>query len=240
MISHNFDHLKNTSWAKVSEQKKLSRFSKFLIRAYRVNLLREKVLSMCRRLEGGDFFSATLRQIFNQYHNVKIGKYSYGCFKPNLLPSGTEIGNYCSIADQLCILRRNHPYQRVSQHPFFFNHNLGMVSVDTIEDNEDNPLIIGNDVWIGQRVTILPNCKKIGDGVIIGAGAVVTKNVEPFTVVAGNPARKICDRFSVEVKSEVLRSKWWNKNIVELLEKGFPVDVEMESEQISSVLKVSF
>lgn len=75
--------------------------------------------------------------------------------------------------------------------------------------------IIGNDVWIGQNVTILPGVH-IGDGVIIGANSVVGSNVEPYTIIAGNPAKEIRKRFDDELIEIMKKLKWWNKSIEEI------------------------
>jgi len=86
-----------------------------------------------------------------------------------------------------------------------------------IPSNEDNPLIIGNDVWIGDGVTILPGCKSIGDGAIIGAASVVTKDVESFSIIAGNPAKVIRKRFSEKVETWAKYNKWWEMELEDLL-----------------------
>lgn len=72
--------------------------------------------------------------------------------------------------------------------------------------------IIGNDVWIGRRATIMPGVR-IGDGAIIAAEAVVVKDVEPYTIVGGNPAKEIRKRFSPEIIQELLEIKWWECDI---------------------------
>jgi acetyltransferase-like isoleucine patch superfamily enzyme len=64
-------------------------------------------------------------------------------------------------------------------------------------------------VWIGYNVIILPSCKKIGNGVVIGAGAVVTHDIEPYSVVGGNPARMIRKRFDDDMIRKIEQSKWW-------------------------------
>jgi acetyltransferase-like isoleucine patch superfamily enzyme len=74
---------------------------------------------------------------------------------------------------------------------------------------EKNPILIGHDVWIGIRVIILPGCKFISNTAIIGAGAVVTCDVPPFTVVPGFPARPVRKRFGPEVETVVAASEWW-------------------------------
>ena len=75
--------------------------------------------------------------------------------------------------------------------------------------------VIGNDVWIGQNAVILPGVH-IGDGAIIGANSVVGRNVEPYTIVAGNPARAIRKRFDDELIGYLLAFKWWDKSIEEI------------------------
>src|SRR3546814_7103607 len=87
---------------------------------------------------------------------------------------------------------------------------FGVVDADIFYDD---PLIIEDDVWIGHNALILPGCKFIGRGAVIGAGAVVTRNVERYTIVAGNPARKLRDRFSPELIAELEASKWWELNL---------------------------
>jgi acetyltransferase-like isoleucine patch superfamily enzyme len=77
-------------------------------------------------------------------------------------------------------------------------------------------LSIGNDVWIGQNAIILPSVARIGDGAVIGAGAVVTKDVEPYSIVVGNPARLLRYRFSQETIVKLQESRWWEKSVGEL------------------------
>ena len=233
-----FHTSKNIVWAERNERLALSPYSNVLYHLYRIPVLRKLVIRLCRKLEAGDCFSVTLRHLFRDYHHIEIGKYSYGCFIPGVLPPGVSIGNYCSIAGELCVLRRNHPYRRLSQHPFFFNKHLGLVDADTIEEHQDNPLKIGNDVWIGQRVTILPGCREIGDGAIIGAGSVVTKDVSPFTVVGGSPAKVICDRFDDGTKQELMRIKWWDRPIKSLLQTGFQFTDEIDMNTLSKLTLV--
>lgn len=77
--------------------------------------------------------------------------------------------------------------------------------------------IIGNDVWIGHQVTIMPGVK-IGDGAIIATNTTVTKDVEPYSIVGGNPAKEIKKRFSEEQIAELLAIKWWDWNIEQITE----------------------
>lgn len=81
---------------------------------------------------------------------------------------------------------------------------------------EYNPIKIGNDVWIGCNSLILPGVSVIGDGAVVGAGSIVTHDIPPYAIVAGNPARIIRYRFQKEVIKELLASKWWEKSIHEI------------------------
>jgi acetyltransferase-like isoleucine patch superfamily enzyme len=175
--------------------------------------------TMMNLFEGGVVFSRTWRQILHKQYGIYVGAYSYGkCLKPGFLPRGTRIGNYCSIASNFVVHRRNHPVNRLSTHPFFYNRKLGLVDQDSIEEDMDNALIVGHDVWIGTGATILPRCKRIGNGAVIGAGSVVTKDVEAFTIVAGNPARVIKERFPKDIADKVAESEWWKYSLAELVD----------------------
>lgn len=113
----------------------------------------------------------------------------------------------------------DHPLGRPVLHPFFYNHRLGLLLHDTIPDNRDNPLTIGADVWIGDRVTILAGCRSIGNGAVIAAGAVVTRDVAPYTVVAGVPARPLRQRFDAARIAEIEASRWWERDPASLIQR---------------------
>jgi tetrahydrodipicolinate N-succinyltransferase len=89
---------------------------------------------------------------------------------------------------------------------------------DSIDKEEENPLTIGNDVWIGDRVTILSGCKQIGNGAAVAAGAVVTRDVDPYCIVAGVPARLLKKRFEDELIDRLEASRWWELRLDELLQ----------------------
>jgi acetyltransferase-like isoleucine patch superfamily enzyme len=167
-----------------------------------------------RKLEGGEFYSKTLRKIFEDYHNVKIGMYTHGgCFVPGHVDPFTTIGRYCAIARFIRIFNRNHPLAFKSIHGFFFNSKLKFCEEDLVDYL---PISIGNDVWVAHNAVILPSVKIIGDGAVVGSGAVVSKDVPPYAIVAGCPARIVRYRFPKEVIRELLTSRWWEKSIDEI------------------------
>ena len=164
-------------------------------------------------------YSPTLRALLEEYYGVSVGRYSYGiCLNPGALPPGTRVGNYCSLAAGLQIFRRNHPFDRISQHPFFYNHECGLVADDNIPDVTANPLRIGHDVWIGQNAIITPSCKSIGDSAVIAAGAVVTADVPAFGIVGGVPAKLLRYRLPDELQRLISETEWWLKSLPELKE----------------------
>lgn len=162
--------------------------------------------------------STTWRDILQTYHAVFVGPYSYGSMlTPGVLPAGTHVGNYCSVGSDLILRRRDHPTDRPFLHPFFYNSALGLLQRDSIPLDRDNPLTIGHDVWIGDRVTILGGCKTIGNGAVIAAGAVVTRDVAPYTIVGGVPARLMRQRFDTTMIAALEASHWWDRDIASLI-----------------------
>ncbi len=120
-----------------------------------------------------------------------------------------SIGSFCSIANGVIIGGGMHPMDWVSTSPVFYEGRDSVTKKFSTYSREDiKQTIIGHDVWIGQNVLIKQGVS-IGTGAVVGMGSVVIKDVEPYTIVAGNPARFIRYRFDEEVISELLASKWW-------------------------------
>ena len=143
--------------------------------------------------------------------NCKIGKYSYIGINSNF--SNTNIGSFCSIGpDVLCGLG-DHPIDFVSTYPgFYSNQASGSYWFGHVHDfKEQQNTIIESDVWIGAKV-IIKGGVHIGTGAIIGAGAVVTKNIPPYAIVGGIPAKILKYRFDENLISLLIESKWWEKN----------------------------
>lgn len=166
------------------------------------------------RLEGGEMLSATLRRLFAAHHQVEIGAHSYGCFDPDRFGPALRIGRYVSIGPGVRVFRRNHPLDRISMHPYFYGRSLGADAHATLPAV---PLTIADDSWIGANALILPGCRSIGIGAVIGAGSVVTKDVPAFAIVAGNPARLLRYRFSQAMQQRIAESAWWRRDPAALL-----------------------
>ena len=141
--------------------------------------------------------------------NSTIGRYSYTCYDDEIV--NCEIGQFCSISDDVIIGGAEHPMDWGSTSPVFQNvKHSGPKKRFAKLDFEGIPrTYIGNDVWIGKRAIIKAGVK-ISDGAVIGAGAVVTKDVPPYAVIAGVPAKVIKYRFDVETIELLLKSQWWN------------------------------
>jgi len=187
-----------------------------LVKLYgkRRRIIRHCVLQLADKLEGGQWYSPSLRAIFARYHRVEIGLYTHGgCFVPGAFDQYTTIGRYCSIAGSVRAMNRNHPLHFCSTHAFFFNPALGMVAQDPLEYT---PLQIGSDVWIGHNAIIMPAVTSIGHGAVIAAGAVVNKDVPPYAIIVGNPARIVRYRFAPAQIERLLQQKWWEKPLSEL------------------------
>src|SRR5688572_19797057 len=102
-----------------------SRLSPLLLCLSRMRRLRRLCVMASLQLEGGEFYSATLRAILHRDYGVTVGAYSYGpCTSPGAFPPGVIVGRYVSVGPGVRVFLRNHPTDRFSLHPFFFNHNL--------------------------------------------------------------------------------------------------------------------
>jgi hypothetical protein len=169
-------------------------------------VLRRLLVRLISRLEGGEMRSSTLRIIMSRCHGVQVSAHSYGCFDPLRFPPGTSIGRYASVGRGVVAYRRNHPLDRLSLHPYFYNPSYGA------SQSADIPfagLDIGADAWIGAHSIILPGCRTIGRGAVVAAGSVVTHDVPDYAVVGGNPARFIRFRFAPEDIEKAEFTQWW-------------------------------
>ena len=166
-------------------------------------------------LEGNNYIGR-----WSSVKNTKIGFASYIGSKTTL--NNVKIGKFCSIGSGISIIDGKHPTNVfASTHPAFYSVNnasqLNFVSENKFQEfsfADDNGTVveIDNDVWIGNDVRILGGVK-IGDGAVVGSCALVTKDVEPYSIVGGVPAKTIKKRFSDDIIQKLLENKWWNKDV---------------------------
>ncbi len=138
-----------------------------------------------------------------------LGAYSY-------VMQGSDIhdaclGRFCSVAARVRINPGNHPLWRVALHHFSYRsekYGFGADDDTFFAWRHEHAVRLGHDVWVGHAATVLPGVS-VGTGAAIGAGAVVTRDVEPFAVVAGNPARVLRKRFPDDVIEDLLEIAWW-------------------------------
>ena len=139
-----------------------------------------------------------------------IGDFSYINAGTFITKNVKSIGKFCSIAPGVQIGLNNHPTNWVSSHSFAYSkHYMFRKDQISFEGLVTKPSIIGNDVWIGSNVTILAGVN-IGHGAIIGANSLVNKDVEPYQIVAGSPAKPLRKRFDDDLIEKLLQVKWWD------------------------------
>lgn len=159
--------------------------------------------------------------------NIQVGKYSYysGYYHGHsfdecaryLVPNRDDvdkliIGGFCSIGSGASFImagNQGHRHHWISTFPFFYMDEVDTFAAALNGYEKAGDTVIGNDVWIGSEAMIMPGLK-IGDGAVIGSRALVTKDVEPYSIVAGSPATLIRKRFSAAHIKILLEIKWWN------------------------------
>jgi len=171
--------------------------------------------------------SAHVRATAGDPFDIKIGAYSY--IRSGEIMWLGSIGRFCSIGQNVSIGEdpRNHPINWAST-----SHSLCVDHTSTPARTN-----IGNDVWIGHNATIMSGLN-IGHGAIIAKNAVVTKDVEPYQIVGGNPAKVLKNRFDSEVIALLVASEWWDKDIEELKSLDYR-NVTMFANEAKKINKVA-
>ena len=179
----------------------------------------------CHSIKGKNFNVITLGTC-SYVGNVSVDYEDYGKYIiPNVL-----IGNFCSLASNITFfMGYNHEYKNtVTTFPFdaldVMKRICSFANIDKLnyfprEKRYDNHYqnIVGNDVWIGRGVLIMGGVK-IGSGAIIGTNSVVAKDIPPYAIAAGNPARVVKYRFDAETVKKLMAIKWWNWDIKKILD----------------------
>jgi len=159
-----------------------------------------------RYLTRNEYENLELRKWFADSFGVEVGLYSYGCFDRWRFPARTRIGRYCSFAKSARVLDANHPMDALTTHPYLYDPGHGVVGKNPLDPAWLN---IEDDVWVSHNATITPGCKRVGRGAVIAAGAVVTKDVPPYAIMAGVPATIVRYRFDPETQAALEASRWW-------------------------------
>ena len=151
-------------------------------------------------------------QRYGDIWGLELGRYS--CVGRMCTIQECKIGSFCALADYLTIGCDDHDYKMITTHPFWHDSSWGIsddveFSKQYREKEYEQPCEIGNDVWFGAGVIVCRNVR-IGDGCVIGAGAVITKDIPPYSVVVGTPGRVIKKRFSDEMINRLEKCKWWD------------------------------
>lgn len=180
--------------------------------------------------------------VIEQYSIFLKGSFffSMGAFSSSnsQLPVNTVIGRYSSIAHNVQRMSGSHPTNRFTTSMLTYDSKVDAFN-DYLDSNSRtitqaphglpnaSPLIIGNDVWIGQDVTFSTSGISVGDGAIVAAGSLVTKDVAPYTILGGVPAKFIKYRFSEETIKKLLDLKWWKYGFADF--KGINMDDDIDS-----------
>lgn len=193
----------------VSTQELISNpIARVLARFYPLFPSKRFAAALISRLEGGQMLSSTLRRLLRQHHGVEVGAHSYGgLLVPGAADRMTSIGRYASIGPNVMRLGAAHPVEDLSMHPYWYLARFGYVGDDA--DVPRTGVEIGDDCWIGANTTILPGCRRIGIGAVIGAGSIVTHDVADFAIVMGVPARQVRTRLSEPLRSALLKVRPW-------------------------------
>lgn len=164
-----------------------------------------------------------------------IGRTEISFFEENFTPPHVLIGRFCSLADEIYFsIGGNHHYKKVSSFPFDVTRMIEKIFIANNIEAQILPyhrpnryqIIIGHDVWIGRGATVMGGVK-IGNGAVIGAKAVVAKDIPPYAIAVGNPARVVKYRFDEETIKNFLAVKWWNWDLKKLGE-NLPLIMDVE------------
>lgn len=139
-----------------------------------------------------------------------FGDYSYTAGDVDIIYA--DVGRFCSIASHVRINPGNHPMWRVTQHHMTYRrhqYGFGEDEAEFFDWRREHRCTIGHDVWLGHGAIVMPGVS-IGTGAVVGSGTVVTKDIEPYTIAVGVPAKPIRQRFSDIVIDAMFTIKWWD------------------------------
>jgi len=203
--------------------------SNILLILYKTRVIRPIILKIIASTPVKQSKSKVLREIFQKYHNIEVGYGTYGgCFNSSNINGNIKVGKYCSFAQNVYYFNANHPLDKITTHPIIYSPVFECINTETIIRKH---LIIENDVWVGCNAIILSSCNRIGNGAVIGAGSVVTKDIPDYAIVAGVPAKIIGYRFEKEMIEHLNKLKWWDMSedkIREIINRGGNVNDDLK------------
>ena len=170
---------------------------------------------LCKKIRGSAVINCRIHKTSkieagSSIVNTTFGRYSFCGYDCTIV--NCEVGAFCSIANNVMIGGARHPMEWVSMSPVFYA-GRDSITKKFSTHNKGNGIStsIGNDVWIGEYALIKAGVR-IGDGAVIGMGSVVTKDIPPYAIAAGSPAKIIRKRFDDNIIDKLLNIKWWNFN----------------------------
>lgn len=153
---------------------------------------------------------------------VSIGEHTFINEYTRVDYNCSSIGKYCSISHNVKIGMGPHPVGYSSTSPVFYSKARGFIEKDGYDEIADKgKTVIGNDVFIAANAIILAGVR-VGDGAVVAAGSVVTKDVPPYGIVAGIPAKIVKMRFPEDIRNALLKSHWWDMPVKELVKRFDP------------------
>lgn len=204
--------------------RKLIPFSPRIARLLQQRQIFTQLMSPRVRFSSGDVLTVSQNVAIEPFTTFPVGRrfYPMGAFSysRSILPVNTIVGRYSSIATGVSRMGASHPLHRFSTSIVTYEKNSAAVNaylatqrtpahLEVATGAVDLPIIIGNDVWIGQDVTFSSAGIVVNDGAVVAANAVVTKDVPPYAVVAGNPARIVKYRFGFATIQRLMDLRWW-------------------------------
>ena len=185
-------------------------------------------------------FECVLGQNVNINRNVnaaysEVGFATY--INHNTTLRNARVGKFCSVSWNVSIGGKNHDYNNISQYPPYWWKKL--FSLDEVKDERSfRDCVIGNDVWIGSGANILRQVE-VGHGSVIAAGAIVTKDVPPYSIVMGAPASVYKKRFDEDTIAKLLEIKWWDWPLETIRENVHLLNTHMDEESLEKMRRIS-